>query len=267
MANGNSTFSVIGSDVTIKGDVSASVDLHIDGTIEGDLEIIAPDILFAPGARVAGNLRYTANKELVPAEGVVGGTLTRIQPQPEPLFSAGRLQSHAMWFFAALLAGIPFITLFPMSTAMASQLARKAPLKCLLVGLAASVALPMLGLMAVSSLIGVPLGILLLAGWGIMVYLSRIITGLVIGTMLLRSVSTSAGRVLLTLALGLLIIYLIILIPAISMPVQMSVMWLGMGALILALLEKRRLIIQVPQSLKTLEQLRHGKYKPAEEEP
>lgn len=38
MANGNSTFSVIGSDVTIKGDVSASVDLHVDGTIEGDIQ-------------------------------------------------------------------------------------------------------------------------------------------------------------------------------------------------------------------------------------
>lgn len=37
MANGNSTFSVIGSDVTIKGDISASVDLHIDGKVEGDI--------------------------------------------------------------------------------------------------------------------------------------------------------------------------------------------------------------------------------------
>jgi cytoskeletal protein CcmA (bactofilin family) len=35
--NSSSTFSVIGSDVTIKGDVSASADLHVDGTIEGDI--------------------------------------------------------------------------------------------------------------------------------------------------------------------------------------------------------------------------------------
>jgi cytoskeletal protein CcmA (bactofilin family) len=35
--NGNSTFSVIGADVSIKGDVSASADLHVDGTIEGDI--------------------------------------------------------------------------------------------------------------------------------------------------------------------------------------------------------------------------------------
>ncbi|MEP0390585.1 MAG: polymer-forming cytoskeletal protein [Erythrobacter sp.] len=37
MAN-NSTFSVIGSDVIIKGDVAASADLHVDGTIEGDIK-------------------------------------------------------------------------------------------------------------------------------------------------------------------------------------------------------------------------------------
>lgn len=37
-SGGSSTFSVIGSDVSIKGDVSASVDLHVDGTIEGDIK-------------------------------------------------------------------------------------------------------------------------------------------------------------------------------------------------------------------------------------
>ena len=33
----SSTFSVIGPDVTIKGDVRASADLHVDGSIEGDI--------------------------------------------------------------------------------------------------------------------------------------------------------------------------------------------------------------------------------------
>ncbi len=37
MSGNNSTFSVIGSDVTIKGDVSATVDLHVDGKVEGDI--------------------------------------------------------------------------------------------------------------------------------------------------------------------------------------------------------------------------------------
>ena len=38
MASKNSsTFSVLGSDLAIKGDIKASADLHIDGTIEGDI--------------------------------------------------------------------------------------------------------------------------------------------------------------------------------------------------------------------------------------
>lgn len=36
MASG-STFSVIGADVTITGNISASADLHIDGRVEGDI--------------------------------------------------------------------------------------------------------------------------------------------------------------------------------------------------------------------------------------
>ncbi|RXZ64734.1 bactofilin family protein [Pelagerythrobacter rhizovicinus] len=36
-APSSSTFSVIGADVAIKGDVSASSELHVDGRIEGDI--------------------------------------------------------------------------------------------------------------------------------------------------------------------------------------------------------------------------------------
>ena len=34
---GSSTFSVLGSDLTITGNIAASADLHIDGTVEGDI--------------------------------------------------------------------------------------------------------------------------------------------------------------------------------------------------------------------------------------
>jgi len=35
--NGNSTFSVLGADLNIKGDIEASADLHVDGAVEGDI--------------------------------------------------------------------------------------------------------------------------------------------------------------------------------------------------------------------------------------
>ena len=62
----NSTFSIFGADIAIKGDVTATADLHIDGRIEGDLtcsalvqgetsEIIGA--IVAESARLAGKVR------------------------------------------------------------------------------------------------------------------------------------------------------------------------------------------------------------------
>ena len=75
MPNGNSTFSVIGSDVTIKGDVSATVDLHIDGTVEGDIKCASlvqgqsssiQGAVMAESARMSGKVVGSiAAKELV----------------------------------------------------------------------------------------------------------------------------------------------------------------------------------------------------------
>lgn len=72
---GGSTFSVIGSDVTIKGDVSASVDLHVDGRIEGDIQCASlvqgegshiEGAITAESARLAGSISGSISaRELV----------------------------------------------------------------------------------------------------------------------------------------------------------------------------------------------------------
>jgi len=64
MAGSNSTFSVIGSDVTIKGDVTASADLHVDGTIEGDIQcasIVQGESSTIKGAIVAESARMSGH--------------------------------------------------------------------------------------------------------------------------------------------------------------------------------------------------------------
>ncbi len=66
----NSTFSVFGADIRIKGDVHASADLHIDGKVEGDVsctslvqgesgEIVGA--VKAESARLSGSVRGTIN--------------------------------------------------------------------------------------------------------------------------------------------------------------------------------------------------------------
>ena len=76
MASGNnSTFSVIGSDIKIEGNISASADLHVDGTIEGDIKCASlvqgessnvSGGVTAESARLAGHVNGSITaKELV----------------------------------------------------------------------------------------------------------------------------------------------------------------------------------------------------------
>ena len=53
--NGGSTFSVLGSDLVITGDVRASADLHIDGRVEGD--ITCASLVQGEGSEIAGAIR------------------------------------------------------------------------------------------------------------------------------------------------------------------------------------------------------------------
>ena len=71
----SATFSVIGADVVIKGDISATADLHVDGTVEGDIACASlvqgessriEGSIEAATARLAGRVRGTINvRELV----------------------------------------------------------------------------------------------------------------------------------------------------------------------------------------------------------
>ena len=68
--NASSTFSVIGPDVIVKGDVNASADLHIDGTIEGDIKCAS--IVQGESSQISG----TVIAETARLSGKVTGSIT-----------------------------------------------------------------------------------------------------------------------------------------------------------------------------------------------
>jgi cytoskeletal protein CcmA (bactofilin family) len=50
----NATFSVIGADVVIKGNIEASADLHVDGAVEGDIACAA--LVQGQASRIEGTI-------------------------------------------------------------------------------------------------------------------------------------------------------------------------------------------------------------------
>ena len=63
-------FSIIGGDVTVRGDIEASVDLHIDGKVEGDIGCAA--LVQGPDSRIKGHI--TAKTARI--GGLVEGSIT-----------------------------------------------------------------------------------------------------------------------------------------------------------------------------------------------
>jgi len=68
--NASSTFSVIGSDVVVKGDMTASADLHIDGTIEGDIKCAS--LVQGETSQISGSVMA----ETARLSGKVNGSIT-----------------------------------------------------------------------------------------------------------------------------------------------------------------------------------------------
>ncbi|HYD24644.1 MAG TPA: polymer-forming cytoskeletal protein [Croceibacterium sp.] len=66
----SSTFSVIGADVTIRGDVEASADLHVDGVVVGDLACTS--LVQGESSRIEGAI----SAETARLAGTVKGTIT-----------------------------------------------------------------------------------------------------------------------------------------------------------------------------------------------
>lgn len=68
-AMANSTFSVLGADTAIKGDISASVDLHIDGRVEGDISCAS--LVQGESSEIAGNVEAESAR----LSGIVRGSI------------------------------------------------------------------------------------------------------------------------------------------------------------------------------------------------
>ncbi|WP_067675714.1 bactofilin family protein [Tsuneonella dongtanensis] len=67
---GGSTFSVIGSDVVIRGDIEATADLHIDGRVEGDIKCAS--LVQGDGSQIDGAI----TAETARVGGAVSGSIT-----------------------------------------------------------------------------------------------------------------------------------------------------------------------------------------------
>lgn len=220
----------------------------ISGQTEGSLRLIAEDIVFLPGAVIGGDLVYTSSKDLVidPKQVALAGelrksdwtTVSDTKPQSKPWTQSLMLQVY--FGLGALFAGGVWIWLFPGIAGRSVHHLRASFWRSGLIGLLAFCLVPMLAFFLFFTLIGIPLAILVAAGYVIMMYLAKIVMALGLGAafMHLRE-GFSFGRIFSALALGILILYVLALLPVLDVAIWVFATVWGMGALVSGLFHPR----------------------------
>ncbi len=219
----------------------------VQGRIGGDCRIGGEEIVIMPGTEIQGNLIYTAPKELILDNQVkLHGQLIR-QPTiawpiaPLQVTPRQALLLQVALLLAALLAGLPFLAVFPRFTARSVMNLQQQPHKCLLAGAIMFALLLMLGGLALVTWIGIPLGVLLLVSFGMLLYLAKVPVALMVGSRLMRGRPAPSPRAALpVLAFGLVVLYAAAALPMVGWVVWLLIVFYGMGAFALAILAGER---------------------------
>ena len=239
---------LIGQELIVEGTVSNRLwalgnKITLAGYVGGTARVVADEITLMPGTVIEGDLRYSSEKDLCAPEGVlIKGKLIHA-PKPNfglslPQLSLAQLVAiQFALFLAALLVGLPFVTLFPLFTTRAVTQLRTQPSKCMLAGAIALALLPMLAVMAALTWVGLPLGVLLLGAWAMLLYLAKFIVAIPLAVRLLtlRGQPERPLGALPVLVVGLFLLYVAATLPLIGFAVQLVTVLYGMGALVLAL--------------------------------
>jgi len=227
--------SVAGS---VRGDlVVASGTLRISGTVAGDVVTFADRATLAPGARIGGDLIYGDERPVVPRGATVGGDVDRVNVD-EIADPAGFVGAAALWIavsVSALVLGLLLLWLAPRALNAAYAAASTSIGPTIGWGLLLFFGLPLLAVIALVTLVGIPLGVALL-----LALLPLYAIGYTTSIWLLgrRLVGPPRGRVLAFLA-GLAILRALAIIPILGGIVWFAATVIGLGALVVAIWRAR----------------------------
>jgi cytoskeletal protein CcmA (bactofilin family) len=213
--------------------------LVISGRVGGGLRIIARRIEIAAGAEIEGPIHFTSRRAPVIAPGAeVQGPVTAMPSRaPERTAEVRRTGEWAVPLFYAGLwaAGILLLLIFPGFTVAAQDRVRAAPWQSLALGAALVFALPVVVLLLIVTVVGIPVAFALIALYAVLL-LAGFLTALFfvaerIGRLLRGGRSPGTGwRVGLLLA-ALVLMALVARLPMAGGLVALLVLLFGVGAL------------------------------------
>jgi len=239
--------SLAGGEITVRGPIEGYLQagggrLYLDGPIGGDVELTGDRIELGPNARIEGRLTYDSKKDISEASGaVVRGGIERVPGIASAEGSSGGFGvtwSLGLVIAAALLAGV-----WPVLADRIGGFLRQRFAWSVLVGFIALVCAPVLVILLLVTVIGIPLALAALAGYGLLLLVGYVASGVGVGNFALHrwqdERATSAVWRVGAAAVGMLFVVLLGRLPWLGWLMVLVAMLFGMGALLMQL--RRRL--------------------------
>lgn len=215
----------------------AAGEIIVRGTVNGNANIIADRLDLAPGARITGDLDYRARTPLSPeAAAQVEGAVRYEEPVENP-DEGGAGFGLVLWFWqvlAALLTGIVAVAaLRGVVERLVASIAEEITLGALL-GFTAFLLIPVAAVIAIVTLIGLPIGVAAVLLFGLALYAAKLPIAVWIGGLLLGLAGRPGASPYAAMAIGIILLYLLFAIPFVGWLFWLAATWLGLGAMVVA---------------------------------
>ena len=215
--------------VTLNGRVGSNVDVGVE------------ELTITEDASIGGDLTYRSNEMAEIAGGAdIGGDVNHemaAEADIETGFSIGSVVPSIIGLIMTAVYGTALLLIFPRLTVTASNQLLQNPIMSIGMGIVFLIVVPIVSVLVMITVIGIPLGLIALLLYGIALFSAQVFVGMTLGRLILSFVADGKRRMIqfLGLLLGLLILFGVSFIPYVGPWAPLVVVILGLGGLMLAI--------------------------------
>lgn len=218
------------SEAIIKGDIKGAMQAaELGNTINGNIDIKLNDgkLIVYPETKVGGHLNYTAKQDADIGDGVSAeGGVKKIEPKAVPKSSINYF-GKIVALFGMIALGMAVLIIDKKNTMRAVDEIIKHPNKSVLYGLLYFIIVPVIAIILVFTLIGVPIALILLALYFILLYAAQVFSGIAIGKMILKS-----KKEIWSMVFGMTVLIIFTSLPFIGPAFKLIAIFIGAGAIV-----------------------------------
>jgi len=219
----------------VTGDViSVSWPVRVTGRVDGDLIAVSDRAFLGSTARVGGDLRYGDERPVLARGASVGGKVSN-EDWADAANGWGWVSLIGWWLavsVSTLVVGVLLVALAPAALYAAERAVRERLGATVAWGLGIAIGVPLLAVLALVTLVGIPFGIALLLATIPVLLVAYVTSAWMLGRRVLRNRSTSRWAALFA---GWGILRVLALIPVVGALVGLVATVVGLGALAVAL--------------------------------